>query len=305
MRTNLFKYQRKWEFALRSDKSFLTYSLVGVILFFGGFSLLLGTVRNGNGKASVQAAAPLSSWTAQGRLSGLPLYVSQCARCHGLDGQGDGPGANSPTFAAVPRDLTLGKFAFLSTDNGVASDDDLARTVRAGLVPAGMPGFGELDDAQIASLVSLVRSFAKTPPDKPGQVVKVPSCPPQAAPQQGRDLFVHACAPCHGEHGRGDGPNVSSLRDFSDRPLRPRDLTKPSAYKVGTDPEQIYLRIAAGTPPVMPGFKETYSPEQIWSIVKFLQAEFLSGKRLPELAAAKPKPAATSPGANAGANQYE
>jgi len=306
MRTNLFKYQRKWEFALRSDKSFLTYSLVGVILFFGGFSLLLGKVRNGNGKAGVTAVAPPSSWTAQGRLSGQPLYLSQCARCHGLDGKGDGPGANSPTFAAVPRDLTLGKFAFLSTDNGIASDEDLAHTLRAGLVPAGMPGFGELDDAQIVSLVSLVRDMAKTTSDKPGVVIKVPPCPPQANSKQGGELFVQACAPCHGEQGRGDGPNVSSLRDFSDRPLRPRDLTKASAYKVGTSPEQIYLRIAAGTPPVMPGFKEIYTPEQIWSIVRFVEAELLSGKMGPALAAAAPaKPAPAASQQPAGGVNYE
>jgi mono/diheme cytochrome c family protein len=143
------------------------------------------------------------------------------------------------------------------------------------LVAAGMPEFVELDEPQIASLVAVVRGFCKEEMSQPGQAITVPSCPPQASATQGRELFLQACAPCHGEQGRGDGPNVSTLRDFSDRPLRPRDLTRPYAYKVGTDPEQIYLRIAAGTPPVMPGFKDAYTPEQIWSIVVYVRQELI------------------------------
>jgi mono/diheme cytochrome c family protein len=273
------------------------------VIFFGGFSLLLGYAATNGRKGAVKKE--VSAWTSSGRLAGRPLYVSQCARCHGLTGKGDGPGANSPTFATVPRDLTLGKFAFISTDNGVASDDDLALSIRRGLVPAGMPTFAELDEPQIASLVAVVRGFCPAEIGQPGQPVSVPSCPPQTSASQGRELFLQACAPCHGEQGRGDGPNVSTLRDFSDRPLRPRDLTRSDAYKVGTEPEQIYLRIAAGTPPVMPGFKDSYTPEQLWSIVKFLQAEFLSGKRLPELAASKPKPLAPGRAPSAGPNPFE
>jgi nitrate reductase gamma subunit len=268
VRTNRFKFQRQWEYALRTDKSYLIYGLAGVIVFFVGFSLLLGRGGTNGG-----AATPVHP---AGKLAGTPLYVSQCARCHGVHGDGRGEGASSPTLATLPRDLTRGQYAFISTDNGVASDQDLTRTIRAGLVPAGMPAFAELDERQIASLVAETRRFASAAGVQPGATLTVPSQPPQANAKQGRELFVQVCAACHGESGRGDNPNLAAMRGFSDRPLRPRDLTRPALYKVGTDPEQLYLRIAAGIPPMMPPFRQIYRPEQIWSIVLYLRESLMS-----------------------------
>ena len=274
MRSNLFKYQRQWEFALRSDKSFLTYSLIGVVVFFGGFSLLLGYPKTNGGKS---VTSEISQWTASGRLAGMPLYVSQCARCHGLTGAGDGIGADSPTFATKPRDLTAGKFSFISTDNLIASDEDLARTIRMGLVSAGMPAMVALDDNQVASLVAVARGFCKTPLETPGATIEVPEVPAEASAEKGRDLFVMACAPCHGESGRGDGPNIDTLVDSAGLPLRPRNLAQ-GELKVSDEPEQVYLRLAAGIPPAMPAFHESLPPVDIWSIVKYLEADFFSGK---------------------------
>lgn len=288
MRTNLYKYQRKWEYALRSDKSFLTYSLIGVAVFFGGFSMLLGYTKSNESKPL--SVAP-SQWTTTGRLAGLPLYVSQCARCHGLSGDGQGLGADSPTFAAPPRDFTDGLFAFISTDNGIAADEDLAYTIRHGLVPAGMPAFDLLTEEQIQPLVAVVRGFARAQGEPPGKRLIVPPPPDKLDRELGRQLFVQACAPCHGEYGQGDGPQVATMKGFKGRPVRPRDLTRADAYKVGTAPEQIYLRIAAGTPPVMPAFHESFTPEQIWAIVQYVEEEFVSGKMARQLASMPRRPA--------------
>lgn len=268
MRTSLNKYRRKWEFALRTDKSYLVYGLVGLILFFGGFSLLLG-------RAGMNGAAPATEHPSN-RLVGAPLYVSQCARCHGVHGDGRGDGAASPTFSTPPRDLTLGQYAFISTDNRTASDEDLMRTIRAGLIPAGMPAFAELDDHQISSLVAVTRRFAEAVKVQPGETIAVPPCPPQANATQGRELFAQVCAACHGESGRADNPNLAVMRGFSDHPLRPRDLTRPELYKAGADPDQLYLRISAGIAPMMPPFRQIYSPEQIWSIVLHLREDLMS-----------------------------
>ncbi len=283
MRTDRFKFQRRWEFALRNDKSYLTYSLAGLVLFFGGFSLLLGHARTNGLKA---ASRPIPTWTSAGRLAGMPLYLSQCARCHGLDGKGDGLGANSPTFARLPRDLVSQKIIFVSTENGLASDEDLARTIRGGLVTAGMPAFPELDEHQVASLVAVLRSFRAKLGETPGAPIKVPPCPSLANAKRGGELFQVACAPCHGAYGRGDGPNVATMKDFAGQPIRPRDLTA-GQLKVSVEPEQIYLRIASGVDQ-MPSFHSALPPEDIWSLVKFVEDEFLSGKMARQVASLPP-----------------
>lgn len=288
MRSNRFLKQARWEFRLISDKSYLVYGLGSLVVFFGASSLLLGYARtNGRGPD----AAPLSALAAQthtdsGQLAGVPLYISQCARCHGVDGKGDGLGAASPTFARRPRDLTSQRFIFISTDNGVASDADLARTIRGGLVNAGMPAFPDLGDRQVASLVAVVRGFRSQLHETPGNSIPVPPCPATATVQRGAELFQQACAPCHGEYGRGDGPNVATMKDFAGQPIRPRDLTQ-GEFKVGTAPEQIYLRIAAGVDQ-MPAFNSALKPEDIWSLVRYVEAEFVSGKMAQQLASAPP-----------------
>ncbi len=274
MRTARYLFQKKWEFALRSDKSVLVYSLALVVIFFGGFSLLLGYTKANRFKT---AAKPIPTWTTAGRLAGMPLYISQCARCHGLSGDGKGQGAESPTFATLPRDFRAGKFAFISTGNGVASDEDLVRTVRLGLVTAGMPAFGELNEAQVRSLVAVTRGFAKAAGEAPGPPIQVPAPPPLIDMKKGRELFGMMCAGCHGQSGRGYAPGVTSpdfTKDLAGRPSRPSDLTK-GQFKVSTDPEQIYLRIAAGIPPAMPAFREALQPEQIWSIVRYVEEEIM------------------------------
>ncbi len=254
--------QRKWEFALRSDQSWLLYGLGGLALLFVVAAGLLG-------RASVAGAASLGGSISGGRLMGQALYISQCARCHGVSGRGDGPGASSPRFMAPPRDLTKGQFAYVSTTNGVASDEDLRRTVRLGLPLSGMPSFAELSEAQITSLVGVLGSlWINRPPA--GPAIQVPPRPAAtaAAVATGGDIFQSNCAGCHGQGGRGDGVIAASLAK------RPANLAERK-LKAGSDPEQVYLRVAAGIPPLMPAFRTALSPDSIWAVVGYVEAEFL------------------------------
>jgi mono/diheme cytochrome c family protein len=158
---------------------------------------------------------------------------------------------------------------------------------------AGMPAFPELDDHQVASLVAVVRNFRSKLGEKPGAPILVPPCPSVANVERGRELFALACTPCHGPYGRGDGPNVATMKDFAGQPVRPRDLAK-GALKVSRAPEQIYLRIAAGVD-VMPSFRSAMPPEDIWSVVKFVEAEMLSGNMARQFAAAPVKQPPATP----------
>jgi mono/diheme cytochrome c family protein len=56
---------------------------------------------------------------------------------------------------------------------------------------------------------------------------------------QGRDVYVHRCASCHGVDGRGDGPVAPSLR------TAPPDLTRLAAA-AGTFPRDRIVAVVSG-----------------------------------------------------------
>ncbi|MDD5657943.1 MAG: cytochrome c [Elusimicrobia bacterium] len=60
--------------------------------------------------------------------------------------------------------------------------------------------------------------------------------------ERGRTIFARVCAPCHGPQGRADGPAASSLRP------PPRDFTRPTGWKNGYGPADIFQTISRGVP---------------------------------------------------------
>jgi len=172
MRTTARKFQNRWEFGLVSDKSYMTYLSVSVIALLLGIAFLLpgpaikGFVQNALAGSSASSSEEAAAQNPRMVLEGYPLYVNQCARCHGLTGEGDGPGAKSWTFSTVPRNLTAGHYRFVSTANGVATNDDLRRVITNGLNGSGMPAFNSLSERQVESLVSVVGFLWKDRPDK-------------------------------------------------------------------------------------------------------------------------------------------
>lgn len=272
-----------WEFKGVTDKSYMTYLAGGVIVVLGLIALILpgpsmdGLVQDAQAKATAsQDTDPLRERQV---LDGYPLYVSQCARCHGTEGHGDGPGAKSPTFTAVPRDLTAGHFQFISTDNGVASDTDLRHVVVNGLHGSGMPGFGALSERQVQSLVDTVGFLWKDRPTA-GTRIDVPERPATtpAMIAQGKQEYDSQCAVCHGADGAGDGVLTALRTDAAGNVIPPRNLrTEP--LKGGESAAQLYYRIAAGMPRakdewLMPHYANL-GPERIWALIAFLEEEVL------------------------------
>jgi len=106
---------------------------------------------------------------------------------------------------------------------------------------------------------------------------------------RGREIFksdTAKCATCHGEAGKGDGPqtlavqkdkagkdrDVPGLFDDWNHPIKPRDLTT-GIYRGGRRPVDIYRRIYAGikgTP--MTGFGTSLSEAQIWDLVNYVMS---------------------------------
>ncbi|MGB0129357.1 MAG: c-type cytochrome, partial [Rhodocyclaceae bacterium] len=220
-------------------------------------------------------------------LEGYPLYVNQCARCHGLGGEGDGPGAKSPTFATVPRNLTTGHYRYVSTANAIASDGDLRRVVLNGLHGSGMPAFNALSERQVDSLVAVLNHLWKDRPAA-GAAITVPPRPQSSSTvvAAGKELYSNACVPCHGSKGYGDGPLADSIKDSNGHPVRPRNLDA-GTLKGGPSATQIYYRIAAGIPAgqgnwLMPPQNGNLSPDKIWALVSYLESEVLPRGSIPE-----------------------
>ena len=282
MRTAARKFQDRWEFKLVSDKSYMTYLMIGVI---GLLVLIAGTLPGPRDTLVQPAQAKAIDEDEEApkdvrkTLMGYPLYVSQCARCHGMHGEGDGFGAKSPTFSTVPRNLAEGHFQFVSTSNGIASDADIRRTIVHGLSGTGMPAFSALSDVQVQSLVETVGHFWRDRP-APGERVQVPPRPP-VTPQmvsQGMELYANYCTTCHGEKGEGDGVLMKLRTDSTGRIIQPLNL-RVGPLKGGASPRQLYYRIAAGIPRapgewLMPQYANL-GPERIWALISYLEEEVL------------------------------
>lgn len=127
-------------------------------------------------------------------LVGQPIYQENCAPCHGELGMGDGPTAadlpSPPTAFADPAAIQE------------RSPAQLFHTTKFGRLEKLMPPWqNELSDDQIWQTVAYAWSLHTSP----------------AQIERGQELYAQSCASCHGEQGRGDGPDAEgALMDFSD-----------------------------------------------------------------------------------------
>jgi mono/diheme cytochrome c family protein len=231
-------------------------------------------------------------------IHGLEVYQEQCAPCHGVGGQGDGPAAY--LLYPRPRDFSGGTFRLTSTESGMPNDSDLARSIRMGLPGSAMPPWDYLPESDIDNLVAAVRYLAVEGKTQTllaeneisreaaystaagvmtqGDPVSVPDKPPSGAIdlEHGRQLYVKSCAPCHDADGRGQ-----LRRDMVDAggfPIFARDFTK-GIFKGGSDPELLALRIVRGLPgspmPALP-----FGGADLWSIVGYIETLIEPGAQM-------------------------
>ena len=126
---------------------------------------------------------------------GRAVYVENCAPCHGETGDGDGPSA--PGLNAQPA-----VFSDPATVWG-QQPAELFFTTKYGRMQAMMPPWSQsLDDETIWNAVAYAWSLHTTEGEVAG----------------GEALYVASCAACHGDAGKGDGPDGADVvTDFSDQ----------------------------------------------------------------------------------------
>jgi mono/diheme cytochrome c family protein len=220
------------------------------------------------------------------------LYERQCAPCHGASGEGDGPAAH--LLHPKPRNLVKARFRFVSTWEGAPTDDDLYRVISRGIPGSAMPAWSWLPERDRWALVHFVKGLAKKPirvaagdPGPPGDVGKGVLAPPPepaddaASRHRGAKLFQENCKPCHGERGRGDGPQASSMKDEEGLPIRPRNLGT-GVFKSDPRPEHLFRRVVLGIPGTPMPMTPTFKGGDGWHLVHYVRS--LSSDRLRERA---------------------
>jgi mono/diheme cytochrome c family protein len=124
---------------------------------------------------------------------GRLIFLRDCAHCHG--DRGDGISPNMNTLHPAPFDLT----AFELTDFCIQ------RVVREGLQGSDMPGWKLGADAEVRAVAAYAKSLGR----EDALSVQESYASPDALREAGRRIFAAHCVNCHGEQGKGDGPDAA------------------------------------------------------------------------------------------------
>ena len=212
---------------------------------------------------------------------GRRIYLTACAPCPGVQGDGKGPAAQG--FDPAPRNLRRGAFKFRTTVSGsLPLDSDLQRTVREGVPGTEMPRWKDvLSENDISAVVQYLKTFTPSfaDPDSlplPEDIMEIPEErpfePSLASIAAGQQVFIEQdCVKCHGEGGKGDGDQADELVDDWDDPIRPANLTL-TYFKNGKSDQDIYRVFTTalnGTP--MPAFDDL-EEDQRWQLVDYVQS---------------------------------
>jgi putative heme-binding domain-containing protein len=137
--------------------------------------------------------------------AGSRIYSSQCALCHGPNGDG-----------VSGIDLRRGVF------RRVTSDEDLARVIGTGVSGSGMPAF-KLQPSEMTAIIAFIRAGF----DKNAASVTVGDV------TRGRTLFEGkgACTKCHRVNGSGSrtAPDLSDIGAVRTAALLQKTLADPSS----------------------------------------------------------------------------
>ena len=216
---------------------------------------------------SLQAAAAVAA--------GAPVFLQNCAMCHGDGGNGDGE-------ISVPLAAKGIKVARLNDLDRMSklSKDEITNVVRKGGGHTGrsdaMPAWADsLSEQDITNVVAFVTSLATTNPAIPLATLSHYLQAPEGVAAEGRALFLHHCAACHGNEGKGDGPFAARIEAMANH-ARPRDLTDAS-YMSGLKDEKIYATISLGgghfkKAVQMPAWNLVLTPPQMKNLVAYVRA---------------------------------
>ncbi|RMF00375.1 MAG: hypothetical protein D6768_12915 [Chloroflexi bacterium] len=167
---------------------------VKLLLFFALSVAVIGGGLLGS-TLPAQAAPPAQAPTTNPSVSaGQSKWAENCMPCHGANGHGDGPTAqslpNQPPDFADPENAR----------NYVPTE--LFDTIKNGRMDKMMPPWkNRLSDSEVWEAAAYVWRLGTT----------------QQALEQGETVYTEQCAACHGADGTGSGPNApDGINNFTD-----------------------------------------------------------------------------------------
>lgn len=109
-------------------------------------------------------------------------------------------------------------------------------------------------------------AFQKPNWDAPPEIKqkKNPVAPSDAALKEAKSIFADRCANCHGDAGKGDGPDAMMYDPG------PADLTDAKRMSKFTDGDLFY-KITVGKKP-MPSFEKRLSEQERWEMVLLVRS---------------------------------
>jgi len=114
----------------------------------------------------------------------------------------------------------------------------------------------------------------------PAKFTTNPILPDAASIARGQGLYEAHCVACHGESGRGDGPQAAGLSP------KPADFT--SGHTDSHPDGDVYYWIKNGIPnSAMPAFGSQLSDEEAWNLVNYIRRLSAQGRQPPTPAPAR------------------
>jgi cytochrome c oxidase cbb3-type subunit 2 len=92
---------------------------------------------------------------------GRTVFERNCAPCHGLKGDGQGPAAY--LLYPKPRDFLAARYRLVSTWDSAPMDADIFQTISRGMPGSAMPSWAHLTEEARWALVHYVKAFSKNP----------------------------------------------------------------------------------------------------------------------------------------------
>ncbi len=187
------------------------------------------------------AASPIYPIIPPDLANGAKIYNQECSQCHGTRGLGDGP--QSDQLSVPVATLGLSDFA------RQFSPAEWFSVVTQGNMEKFMPAFSSLTDRQRWDVVAYAMSLDAS----------------DALISQGKAVYRQNCSSCHGNSGKGDGPDAAALS------AQPSDFTN-QALMAQTSSTSLYDAVTAGIIPDMPAYSSTLEDNERLAVVAYLRS---------------------------------